>query len=129
MEVSGESGGFETAFLVAFAVVALLVIAGFAFVAYAAVRSARAARRAGIDPFTPDAQLLAEAISAQGRTVEQRLAELDDLHRRGVISTEEHGTARARALRARAVLLLGAWSIHAPCSSRRPTAYVRALGQ
>jgi hypothetical protein len=99
-EVSSESGGFETAFLVAFAGVALLVLVGFAFVAYAAVRSARAARRAGIDPFTNDAQVLAQAISGQGRTVEQRLAELDDLHRRGVISPEEHRSARARALEA-----------------------------
>lgn len=98
IEVSGDSGGFETLFLIAFAFVGLLVVTGFAFVAYAAIRSARAARRSGIDPFTPDAQLLAQAISGQGRTVEQRLAELDDLHRRGVISNDEHRTARARAL-------------------------------
>ena len=98
IEVSGDSGGFETPFLIAFAFVGLLVMAGFAFVVYAAIRSARAARRSGIDPFTPDAQLLAQAISGRGRTIEQRLAELDDLHRRGVISTDEHHTARARAL-------------------------------
>ena len=48
IEVSGDSGGFETLFLIAFAVVGVLVIAGFAFVAYAAIRSARAARRAEI---------------------------------------------------------------------------------
>ena len=104
IEVSGDTGGFETPFLIAFAFVGLLVMAGFAFVVYAAIRSARAARRSGIDPFTPDAQLLAQAISGRGRgrgrgqTIEQRLAELDDLHRRGVISTDEHRTARARAL-------------------------------
>ena len=98
VELGGESGAFETAFLVVFAVVAALVLAGFVFVAYAATRSARAARRAGIDPFTSEAQLLAQAISGHGRSVEQRLAELDDLHRRGVISSEEHRAARARAL-------------------------------
>jgi uncharacterized membrane protein len=31
--------------------------------------------------------------------LEQRLAELDDLHARGVISDEEHRSARAEALR------------------------------
>lgn len=32
------------------------------------------------------------------RPIEERLTELDDLHRRGVISDEEHRAARARAL-------------------------------
>lgn len=34
-----------------------------------------------------------------GNRHEQRLAELDDLHARGVISDEEHREARAEALR------------------------------
>ena len=99
-DVSPSGTGFETAFVVVFVVVGLLVLAGFAFVAYAATRSARAARRAGIDPFTSEAQLIAQAVSGHGRSLEQRLAELDDLHRRGVISSEEHAAARARALQA-----------------------------
>ena len=32
------------------------------------------------------------------RTVEERLAELDDLHERGVISDDEHREARGRIL-------------------------------
>ena len=36
---------------------------------------------------------------APGRPLEQRLAELDDLRARGVISDEEHRTARTEALR------------------------------
>ncbi|MBF4613889.1 SHOCT domain-containing protein [Curtobacterium sp. VKM Ac-1376] len=35
---------------------------------------------------------------APDRPLEQRLAELDDLHARGVISDEEHRAARAAAL-------------------------------
>ncbi len=93
-------GPMETGFLVVFVLVAVLVVAGFAFVGYAMVRSSRAARRAGIDPFTSEAQLLAQAVSGQAQPLEQRLAELDDLHRRGVISAEEHRAARARALEA-----------------------------
>ena len=91
-------GAMETGFLVVFALVGLLVVVGFVAVGYAVVRSARAARRSGIDPFTSEAQLLAQAVSGQVRPLEQRLAELDDLLRRGVISPDEHRAARARAL-------------------------------
>lgn len=94
---SGSVGaGFDTAFVVLFAIAGLLLVAGFAFVGYAMVRSARAARRAGVDPFTSKTQLLAQAVA--GQTLEQRLAELDDLHRRGVISGDEHRAARTKAL-------------------------------
>lgn len=70
-------------------------MAGFVLVGYSAIRSARAARRAGIDPFTHEGQLLAQALAGRSQTLEQQL---DDLHRRGVTSTEEHLAARARAL-------------------------------
>ena len=93
-----EGGGIETAFIVAFAFVTVLVLVGFAFVIYSMVRSARAARRAGTDPFTSEAQLLAQAVSGRGTLIEQRLQELDDLHRRGVISDDEHSAARSRTL-------------------------------
>lgn len=91
-----DDGAFDL-FSVAFAVVGVLVLAGFLFVGYAMVRSARAARRAGIDPFTSDAQLLAQAVSGRPG-IEQRLRELDDLHRRGVISAEEHRAGRTAAI-------------------------------
>lgn len=72
---------------------------GFLLVGCLVVRGARASRRAGIDPYTPDSVLIAQALQAQGpRPLEDRLAELDDLHRRGVISSDEHRAARTRAL-------------------------------
>ena len=95
---SVDGGGFETIFLVVFGVAALLVLAGFVFVGYGMYRSARAAKRAGIDPFTSEAQLIAQAVGGSGPTLEQRLKELDDLHRRGVISAEEHQRGRAQAI-------------------------------
>ena len=98
---AGDSGfgGLDTAFAVVFAVVGLLVLAGFAYVVYSMVRGARAAKRSGVDPFTPESVLIADALRGQaGRSVEQRLVELDDLHRRGVISADEHRAARAKAL-------------------------------
>ena len=93
-----DGGGLETAFIVAFGSIAVLVILGVVFVIYGMVRSARAARSAGIDPFTSEAQLLAQARSGRSTPIEQRLRELDDLHRRGIISDDEHSAARSRAL-------------------------------
>jgi len=84
-------------FVLSIAVVGLLVLLGFLFVAFI-VRSHRAAKRAGIDPFASEAQIIAQALSGSALTLEQRLAELDDLHRRGLISTEERTTARQQVL-------------------------------
>jgi hypothetical protein len=94
-----DTDGFENAFFVVFGFAAVLILLGFVFVGYSVVRGARAARRAGVDPFTPESLLIAQAL--EGRrpgSLEQRLAELDDLHRRGVISADEHRAARTRAL-------------------------------
>jgi hypothetical protein len=52
----------------------------------------QASRSATLAPAPVAAQPVAQSL-------EQRLAELDDLHRRGVISDEEHRTARADVLR------------------------------
>ena len=94
----GGDGGFD-AFAVVFVVVGLLVLCGFVAVGVAMVRGARASRRAGIDPFTPESVVLAQALRGEpARSLEQRLAELDDLHRRGVITGEEHAAARRAAL-------------------------------
>jgi len=95
----GGGDGFFDLFFVAFAVIAALVLAGFVFVGYSMVRGARAARRSGIDPFTPESVILAQAISGDSpKPLEHRLRELDDLHRRGVISADEHRVARTKAL-------------------------------
>ena len=85
-------------FLVVFAAAGLLVLSGFVLVAVLAVKGARATRRAGIDPYAPESVVLAQALRGDARSLEQRLAELDDLHRRGVISSEEHAAARRQAL-------------------------------
>jgi len=85
-----------------FVLVALLVAAGFVYTAYSAARSRRNLRRSGLDPATLQADLAARVMNSPAldpaKPVEQRLAELDDLHRRGVISAEEHRLARARVL-------------------------------
>ena len=96
----------ETLFLIAFTVVGVLVVLGFVAVGWLMVRSARAARRAGLDPFQPVPWRgpgsppggPRTAGAAAHRPLEQRLLELDDLRRRSVISDDEHRSARARAL-------------------------------
>jgi len=99
---SGDPGlfGFPVAFAVVFTLVAVLVLAVFVLGAVSAVRNARALRRAGVDPLAVESTVLLRLMRQQpgGQTLEQRLAELDDLHRRSVISPAEHASARARLL-------------------------------
>jgi uncharacterized membrane protein len=72
------------------------------FMVVAATRSKRALEAGGLDPLAAEAQLAARAANsallAPPRSLEARLAELDDLRARGVISAEELATARAKAL-------------------------------
>jgi len=78
------------------------------FIIVVAVRKWNVAKEAGYDPLTMDTQIAAQvgrsallrpsdAVSERP-SIEQRLAELDDLHARGVISDAEHVAARAKAL-------------------------------
>lgn len=108
---SDGSGGFGSfgglgdfgAFGVLFGVVSAVIGLGFvAIVVTIVLRSARMAKR-GQNPFTMEEDLAYQAMQsrtlAPEKPLEQRLAELDDLLARGVISDEEHRTARTEALR------------------------------
>jgi len=97
---SGEGVG---AFGILWGVGAVVIGLGFvAIVVTIIVRSARMAKR-GQNPFTVQEDLAYQAVQsrtlAPEKSLEQRLAELDDLHTRGVISDDEHRAARAEALR------------------------------
>ena len=65
-------------------------------------RNAAKARELGHDPLTMQTELAARAMDsgllAPQKSLEARLAELDDLRARGVITAEEHAKARADAL-------------------------------
>ncbi|WP_104523601.1 SHOCT domain-containing protein [Blastococcus atacamensis] len=88
--------------LAALGVFAVFFLGVVAFIVTSAVRSRRVLRAAGLDPVAAHAQLTARI--AQGplaspiQGLEQRLAELDELRRRGLITAEEHTAARAAAL-------------------------------
>ena len=90
------------AFSVIFGVVVVIIVLGFGFVIFSIIRNAQKATELGHDPITMQTELAAKAIDSQAlapaRTVEQRLAEVDDLLAAGTISTDEHAAARARIL-------------------------------
>lgn len=98
-------GGFD--FL--FALFPVLFVAVLIFIGFTAYRNYRAAKRGGVDPFAVDTELKVKAINSNAlrgtghpepgaRSLEQRLAEIDDLHRRGVITDAERATARTEIL-------------------------------
>lgn len=82
-------------------VVIIIVVGVVSFAVRAAVLS-----KGGLNPFTAREQLAAKlardldrrSAVPPPRTMEERLAELDDLHRRGVISDQERHDARAKIL-------------------------------
>lgn len=103
-QVPGQGGAFG-----GIAVLFVLVLIGVAvFAVISGVRNYTAAQRGGLDPMTAKTQLAValkqklESDTAAShpvvRTLEERLAELDDLAARGVITAEERADARAKLL-------------------------------
>jgi hypothetical protein len=97
-----DFGIVELLIVVIFVLFVFMFVGIVLFMALAAARSKRALESGGLDPLAAEAQLAARAANsgllAPRRSLEDRLAELDDLRSRGVISEEEHATARATAL-------------------------------
>jgi hypothetical protein len=89
-------------FVIAFVVAGIFIVTVGALVVTSIVRSRKVLRASGLDPLTAHAQIagrLAQGpLATPPHSLEQRLAELDDLHRRGVISGDDHSAARRAAL-------------------------------
>ena len=88
-------------FKIMFTVVPIFIGLVFLFVVYSGARNWRAMKAKGVDPITAHAEItarMAQGRLLEGPSIEQKLAELDDLHARGVISAEEHAEGRKRAL-------------------------------
>ncbi len=87
--------GFFKVFIGIF--IAVLVIA-----VVVSIWRASVLRRAGLNPLTADVQLEARLANSQAlkpaKSIEERLAELGDLHQRGVISDEELAAARLKVI-------------------------------
>jgi len=99
---TSSAPGFPTGFIVLFVIFALIAVGG-------AIWRAVVLRKGGLNPMVAKEQLevrLAQSLrnaatptSGQPpRTIEQRLAELDDLSARGVITAEELAAGRAKVI-------------------------------
>lgn len=93
---------YDATFSAVFVLVSVLVVAGIAWSVVVAARKRTVLRDAGLDPLTADAQILAQAHKslslAPVRSAEERLAEAQDLFRRGLITADELGEMRQRIL-------------------------------
>jgi hypothetical protein len=87
-----------------FVIFGLLFTAVVVFIIVTAVRNAQKARELGHDPLTLETELAVKAIDsavlAPAGTIESRLAELDSLRSRGIITEAEYAKARAEAISA-----------------------------
>lgn len=93
----------DSTFDTIFVLFAIVIALGFAFTIFVAIRNFMAAKKAGYDPFTLQTDLTTTAMKSgmmsPTKSIESRLAEVDDLHERGVISDAEHAEARASILK------------------------------
>lgn len=92
-------GAFDAIMIVGVVVVLLGFVAVFGIIVYRATRM----MRRGQNPITLQEDLMTQAMRSQTlapqRSTEERLVELGDLHARGLISDDEHRSARADLLR------------------------------
>lgn len=104
-DLPGMSGEFGDggAFGALFGFVAVVIAIGIVTMIVVTVYRAKRMTDRGQNPLTVQEDIAYQAMQsrtlAPEQSLEQRLAELDDLHRRGVISDDEHRAARAEALR------------------------------
>ncbi|GAA3527040.1 hypothetical protein GCM10022234_25350 [Aeromicrobium panaciterrae] len=93
----------DSTFSTIFTLAAIAIALGFAFTIFVAIRNFMAAKKAGYDPFTLQTDLTTTAMKSgmmsPSKSMEARLAEVDGLHERGVISDAEHAAARAAILK------------------------------
>ena len=98
----GGMGGVFDAMPVFMGIFAVLFFGVLAFSIFIWTRNYRASKRAGMDIFTLETDLATRAANSQmfapRQTREQKLAELDGLLARGVITRDEYMQARLKAL-------------------------------
>src|ERR1700712_1009498 len=94
-------GDIPVWFEVGLGVFALFFVAVVALIVTTAVRSRKVLRDSGLDPLAAGAQIAARLargpLATPAQSLEQRLSEVDDLHRRGMITAAEHDAVRAAA--------------------------------
>lgn len=100
--ISSLFDNVDVVFSVGTPLFAMLFIAVVGLIIFVAVRNYRKAKSAGFDPLTLETELMARAANsamlAPEKSLEDKLAELDSLHSRGIITRDEYLQARRDAL-------------------------------
>jgi hypothetical protein len=103
--MSPDGSGIPGLFIAFFVFMAIVAVLGIAISVTLSVRRFLVLRSGGLNPLTAREQLAARlnksqlmAPAAAEKSIEQRLAELEDLHDRGVISDAELAAARAKVI-------------------------------
>jgi hypothetical protein len=101
--MSAGEFSIPTWFFVVAAVPVAMFLVFLVFFVWHTRRNVRAMRSAGVDPYSAGGQIAARLASGTilgngAGDLETRLRELDDLQARGMISADEHASARARLL-------------------------------
>lgn len=101
-DLPGGMGFVFDAVPVLIGIFALFFVGVVGFVAFVWVRNYKATKKAGMDIFTLETDLATRAAKSQmlapKKTLEEKLAELDSLLARGVITRDEYTQARIKAL-------------------------------
>ncbi len=102
---SKVSDGIDAAFSlmpILVGVFVVLFVAAVGFMIFSTVRNYKASKNAGLDPFTLQTELAVRAAKSEmlapKKTLEEKLAELDSLLARGLITRDEYTQARLKAL-------------------------------
>ena len=99
-----DLGLFAIVPILIFGFVTFMFVAVFGTIVFIIVKNVQKARELGHDPFTMETELTAKAIDSSllgpTQTIESRLAELDGLRTRGIITEPEFAKARAEAISA-----------------------------
>ena len=87
-----------------FGFIIFMFVVVFGTIIFVIVKNVQKAKELGHDPFTMETELTAKAIDSSllgaRQTIESRLAELDNLRTRGIITEPEYAKARAEAISA-----------------------------
>lgn len=95
--LEGAPAGFSVMFIGVSVFIGLILV----LVVVSLFKNFRVMKARGVNPLTAHGEIaarMAKGTLLEGKSMEQKLAELDDLRNRGVITDAEHAEGRKRAL-------------------------------
>ncbi len=101
-QITVESSGIPGVFIAGMVIFAVFFVSILTLIIVTGVKNYRAAKDKGQDIFTLETDLQIQALQSRAlggdRSIEERLAEIDDLAARGVVDADERAAARAKIL-------------------------------